>query len=277
MLYFILRPFVSFILYFFIKNRSIHGLSHLPENGPVLLAVNHPNSFLDAVIIACMLKRRVWSLARGDVFKKKTAGKILSSLFMLPIHRISEGRENMTENDKTFDKCLELFRMGEIVLIFSEGICKNQTSLLPLKKGTARLALSSWKSGVDLKVIPIGITYNTFNTFGKIVNINMGAAIEKKSFDLETEEANFIKQFNHHLTTKMTSLQDWDFSKKLTLYSIIYWIAYLFQFPIYIIATKISQKITKGSVFYDSIVLGILIALLPIYWFILTITSYYLN
>ncbi len=240
------------------------------------MAVNHPNSFLDAVIIACLLKRRVWSLARGDVFKKKTARNILSSLFMLPIHRISEGRENMSANDKTFSRCLGLFQMDEIVLIFSEGICKNQNHLLPLKKGTARLALSSWKSGVPLKVIPVGITYNTFNTFGKVVNINMGEAIEANIFDVSTDESSFIKQFNQVLSSQMTALQNWHFSSKSSFYSIIYWIAYPFQLPIYSIASILSQKITKGSVFYDSIVLGIIIALLPIYWLVWGIIIYFI-
>ena len=48
MTYPIVRFCVRFVLGFFIKRKHIIGLSNVPSEGPVLLAVNHPNSFLDA-------------------------------------------------------------------------------------------------------------------------------------------------------------------------------------------------------------------------------------
>ena len=68
----------------------------LKEKGPLLLACNHPNSFLDAVILDILFEQPVWSLARGDAFSGKTINKILTAVKILPVYRTSEGVENGT-------------------------------------------------------------------------------------------------------------------------------------------------------------------------------------
>ena len=56
----------------------------LKKQGPLLLASNHPNSFLDAVILDILFEQPIWSLARGDVFKNKFISRILTSLKNVP-------------------------------------------------------------------------------------------------------------------------------------------------------------------------------------------------
>ena len=152
----------------------------LQIEGPLLIASNHPNSFLDAVIIATVFNKPVYSLARGDVFTNKFYSKILQSLNILPVYRISEGAENLEHNYSTFDDCKKLFKNNGIVLIFSEGSCSNEWHLRPLKKGTARLAFSCWQDNIPLNILPVGINYNSFRSFGKIVKLNFGNIISEK-------------------------------------------------------------------------------------------------
>src|SRR5688572_19662842 len=125
----------------------------LEEKGPLLLACNHPNSFLDSVILDTLFKEPVWSLARGDVFKKPFYIKLLGKLKILPVYRTSEGVENLSENYKTFDACIDLFKKDALVTIFSEGKCINEWHLRPLKKGTARLAVRAWEENIPLRVL----------------------------------------------------------------------------------------------------------------------------
>ncbi|WP_394994572.1 1-acyl-sn-glycerol-3-phosphate acyltransferase [Emticicia sp.] len=266
MLYYTLRPFVTFILKLCIKHISISGLENIPKSGAVILASTHSNSFFDAVLLGCTIDRRVWSLARGDVFKKNWAKKILSSLFMLPVYRLSEGKEHLGDNDDTFNRCIELFQKGEIVLIFSEGICVNQTKLLPLKKGTARLAQKAWYDGMELTVIPVAISYDTIIGFGKKINLNIGKPIEKNDFQTVSEDGFFLKLFNDVLTEKINILIDRTFPKVSFLQSPWFYISSIIDFPANKIACIISKKLTKGIVFFDSITLGLLIVLLPLYW-----------
>src|SRR5690606_20270990 len=113
----------------------------------------------------------IWSLARGDVFKKKWAQKILHALKILPVYRVSEGVENLSSNYDTFNACIELFKQNGLVLIFSEGKCINEWHLRPLKKGTARLAMSCWKQQIPLRVLPVGINYSSFREYGKNISL----------------------------------------------------------------------------------------------------------
>ncbi|MBS1654119.1 MAG: 1-acyl-sn-glycerol-3-phosphate acyltransferase, partial [Bacteroidetes bacterium] len=87
----------------------------LKLKGPLLLACNHPNSFLDAIILDVLFDQPVYSLARGDVFKKPFYIRLLTALKILPVYRTSEGVENLSENYKTFDACLDIFKKKGIV------------------------------------------------------------------------------------------------------------------------------------------------------------------
>lgn len=277
MLYYIFRPYVTFLFKFFIKKITITGLDNIPKSGAVILAATHANSFLDAAIIGCTIERRMWSLGRGDIFRKKIANKILSSFFMLPIHRLSEGKEHLRGNDETFDRCIDLFKQGEIVLIFSEGICKHQTKLLPLKKGTARLAQQAWKEGIDLTIIPIGITYDTFFSFGKIINMNVGKGIGKTELENISEDVIFLKNFNDLLTEKINKCLNWNFPKVDFMQSPVFSLGAVIHFPANYLSGFISRKITKGSVFFDSIRLGAMIVVYPLYWLIVGCLICYLS
>lgn len=139
----------------------------LQQQGPLLIAANHPNSFLDAIIISSLFKLPVYSLARGDAFASNFITKVLRSFNMLPVYRLSEGTENLEYNYATFNSCEKLFQKNKIVLIFSEGNCINEWHLRTLKKGTARLVLNAWQNNIPLKIIPLGINYSSFRFFGK--------------------------------------------------------------------------------------------------------------
>lgn len=270
MLYSILRPFVNFILKFFIKKITITGLENIPKSGALMLASTHANSFFDAFVLHCFgLNRRVWSLTRGDVFKKNWVKKILSSLLLIPVHRLSEGKEYMNDNDQSFDRCIELFKQGEVILIFSEGISTYQTKILPLKKGTARLAKKAQIDGIDLTIIPVTITYDSFANFGKVINLNIGTNIMEIDFSPSLDEGAFLKKFNEALAEKLNNLLNSNFQKVGFWQSPIFALLYVAHFPVVHLALFISKKLTKGSVFFDSVAAGLMVVLLPIYWAIL--------
>ena len=107
----------------------------LLQKGPILLACNHPNSFLDGVILTTLFDAPVYSLARGDAFKNSRVNKLLRGIKLLPVYRTSEGVENLEHNYTTFASCRQAFDEKSIVLIFSEGRCENEWHLRPLRKG----------------------------------------------------------------------------------------------------------------------------------------------
>ena len=150
MLYRCLKIIARLAMVIFCRKVIINKPGILKTKGPLLLACNHPNSFLDGVILDTLFDQPLYSLARGDVFKKAFYSKLLTALKLLPVYRTSEGVENLITNYDTFENCKDIFRKKGIVIIFSEGKCINEWHLRPLKKGTARLALSSWSENIPL-------------------------------------------------------------------------------------------------------------------------------
>jgi hypothetical protein len=125
---------------------------------------------------------------------------------MLPVYRPSEGVENLSENYKTFDSCIDLFKQREIVLIFSEGLCENEWHLRPLKKGTARLAYKCQQENIPLKILPVGINYSSFKRFGKNLFVNFGTIFTANDFDKNLSDGAWNQVFNNKLQQELSPL-----------------------------------------------------------------------
>lgn len=206
MLYAILKVIVRLAANIFCRKIIINNRKLLKENGPMVLACNHPNSFLDAVIMDILFEKPVWSLTRGDAFLNSSVTKLFYKLKMLPVYRMREGVENLSENYKTFDECMELFKKGEIILIFSEGLCVNEWHLRPLKKGTARLAYKCLQENIPLKILPVGINYSSYKRFGKNLFINFGNVFSVNEFDKDLSDGSFNQLFNYKLQSELKPL-----------------------------------------------------------------------
>ena len=260
----------------------------LEQHGPLLLAANHPNSFLDAIILDSLFKSPVVSLARGDAFAGKFFTKILTSFNMLPVYRVSEGVENLENNYSTFDSCIQLFKKNKIVLIFCEGRCINEWHLRPLKKGTARLAFDAWEKDIPLKILPLGINYSSFRFFGKNLWLNFGKILTKDDFDLTQSKGIFINDFNEKLKSQLKSLVveiDKNDTQKLRkiffipqpfLKKIMLFVPAVFGFIIHAPLYKAIHFITKNKSgdHYDSVMTGLLFFLFPLYVVVITLVIY---
>jgi 1-acyl-sn-glycerol-3-phosphate acyltransferase len=258
----------------------------LKRKGPLILACNHPNSFLDAAIIADLFKHPVYSLTRGDVFKKPFYRKLLTSLNMFPVYRTSEGAENININYETFTVCRQLFKKNGIVLVFSEGSCFNEWHLRPLMKGTARLAFSSWNENIPLEILPVGINYSSFRRFGKNLFINFGEIISKKDFDQNDTEGKKYQSFNQKLQEQLQQLvfeidkRDLPKQKQLlekrpsllskTFFFIPAVIGWLIHAPLFLPIKNFVIKRTSNNDHFDSILVALLLFFYPFYLILLT-------
>lgn len=154
-----------------------NGLCNVPKNGPVLIAANHPNSFLDAIIIACFINRPLHFLARSDVFKTKLADKILRRLNLIPIYRLQEGHSNLNKNEATFKECYKILDDNGAILIFVEGVSLTDFKLRPLKKGLARIAFGFAEKHnftSNCAIVPIALNYDRPTKFRSKINIGLG-------------------------------------------------------------------------------------------------------
>lgn len=271
-------------IHFYCKNIRINKPELLKLKGPVLIAANHPNSFLDAIILATLFQQPIYSLARGDAFINKVVNRILESFHMLPVYRASEGVENLEHNYTTFEAVAQLLSQNKIVLIFSEGRCINEWRLRPLKKGTARLALNAWSHQMPLKVLPCGINYSSFRHFGKKVIINLGTLIENEGLDIKELNGLAIKDFNRKLENQLQQLVyeiplgDKEKLEEVFKVKTPAWeqlllflpaaIGYVLHFPLYFMAYKVAA--IRNDDHYDSILVALLFLTYPLYILICT-------
>ena len=206
MLYSILKVIVRLAAKIFCRKIIINKPELLNEKGPMILACSHPNSFLDAVLMDILFEQPIWSLTRGDAFLNKRITNLFYKLKMLPVYRPSEGVENLSENYKTFDSCIELFKRDQIVLIFSEGLCVNEWHLRSLKKGTARLAYKCQQENIPLKILPVGINYSSFKRFGKNLFVNLGNIFMANDLDKNLSDGVWYQVFNNRLQEELRPL-----------------------------------------------------------------------
>lgn len=259
--------------------------------GPLLLAANHPNSFLDGIVMATLFKNPVYSLARGDVFRNKNIANVLRRMFMLPVYRTTEGVENLTHNYTTFASCRKIFEQNGIVLMFSEGGTKNEWHLRPLRKGTARLAITAWNNGIDLMVVPLSLNYSSFRKFGKVLHIYFGDPLIPNAIinlDTEGKQLNeFNIQLRQQLKTFTYEIDNDDRRKRKQIFfvssNLIKTILLLLpgiiglvvHAPLYL-AVLIFTNVFFNNDHYDSIVISLLVLLYPLYLLILTVLVFLL-
>ncbi len=165
-------------------------------------------------------------------------------------------------------------------MIFSEGRCVNEWHLRPLKKGTARLAVSTWEKGIDLQVVPVGFNYSAFRVFGKNVHINFGKPLKKEEvLNHETEGTQLI-YFNQVLSAQLKELvyeipsKDKNTLKKKLYYNqgvikrfLLFFPALLgvvIHAPLYFAAKLITEKYFNND-HYDSVINGLLMLAYPLY------------
>ena len=259
------------------------------HQGPVLLASNHSGSFFDAVVIGAIMKQPIFTLTRGDVFKKKAAAFWLRQIKLIPVFRGSEGRQYVKNHDVTVQEGHDAMKGGGAVIVFSEGICVNEWRLRPLGKGTARMAYQVWHGNDPLKnmgVVPTGVNYEHFRGPGKRVSLQFGDAILINDIKTNPEEyERWLREFNDLLEQKM-SREVWsipaDISKveqKQRLNTLfgdcplppngnafqnaIGWFGRAIHKPIYNFFEGKAAKLTARTVFYDSVLFGMLMYLYP--------------
>lgn len=247
---------------------------------------------MDGIVYGILFESPLWSLARGDVFITKPVKKILMKLRLLPVYRITEGSSNLPANYETFRECVSLFENDALVLIFSEGITINEWRLRSLRKGTARLALQSWKAGIDLKVLPVGINYDSFSRFGKTIHVNLGEPISRKTIDENQSEGNQILSFNEALRSQMQDLVyeigERDDHRKRAIFgeqpvfprlllALPALIGFVLHAPFYYFLKALLSIKFRGSDHFDAVFTSLLVIFYPAYIFIFILAAFWMT
>ncbi|MBS1644923.1 MAG: 1-acyl-sn-glycerol-3-phosphate acyltransferase [Bacteroidetes bacterium] len=136
------------------------GMEQIDNGGATIILANHTASFMDAMLVACFVRRKVHFFTRGDVFGNPYANRLMRHLGMLPIYRMVDGKDMLQHNESSNSEAAAILKGGGAVLIFCEGISDVAPVLKPLKKGPFRLAASLIaEQDMAIALIPLGINY----------------------------------------------------------------------------------------------------------------------
>ncbi|MDQ3192414.1 MAG: 1-acyl-sn-glycerol-3-phosphate acyltransferase [Bacteroidota bacterium] len=185
MFYRFLKIIVRVAAGIYYRRIQVKGLENIPLNRPVLFTSNHPNAFMDAIVLTLFFPRRTYSLARSDVFDKAFKRKIMEYFRIMPIYRIQDGADQLHKNTEIFEKCHSLLNKKDAILIFPEGICVQERRLRKLRKGLARIAFGSMEVAdfkMDLCIVPVGINYTKPAKRGGELFLNISPPIEVEHY-----------------------------------------------------------------------------------------------
>lgn len=189
-------------LLLFCRRKLVSGTALKKLEGPAIIASNHPNSMMDAILIACQCKQPVHFTIRSDMFKNPLFRFLLQHLNGVPVYRASEAKEQLRENFATFSKCRDILLNNGIIIIFSEGVTLHDWKLKPFKSGTARLvhyALEEPTLQQKLQVAAVGLTYSDYQYIGKTVIIQSAPVFKPVQRVISTSDGEWKKEFNETL------------------------------------------------------------------------------
>lgn len=219
MIWHLIRYLVSFSIPAFYKRIEGKNAHHvLKSKGPAIIAMNHPNAFMDPVCFTWVTYPvKVRYMARGDAFKPGLATFLLEQLGIVPIFRLRDGgKEGLQKNDESYKRVYRLLNRNKKIIIFAEGLCIQERRLRPLKKGVARMVFGAYEEipNKDLVVIPVGVNYSNPSLFRSKLFYNIGEPIKINDFASYYKENpkktynDFLKLLTHKMQQLVTHIED---------------------------------------------------------------------
>lgn len=202
------RLWVKVGLHLYFRKIKVYGLENVPQDKPVLFLGNHQNALLDVLLIGIDCNRDPWFLTRSDVFNKKVLSAIFEIFQMIPIYRIRDGRKSLKNNQAVFDRCSQLLRESQAILMFPEANHNLKRRVRPLSKGFTRILFSALEQepDIDIRIVPIGLNYKDAIRFPDKVSLFFGKNISVKDLYDATDEKGSIDRIKKEVSDCMKTL-----------------------------------------------------------------------
>lgn len=191
---------------------QIHGEENIPTDGALLLAANHCNTLMDALVILRAYKRQTVFGARADIFNKPFIARLMYFVRILPMVRQRDGLRNVLKNKDTQESIVETLENNVRFCMFPEGTHRAKHSLKTLGKGVFRAALAAnEKFGTEkpVYILPIGLEYGDYFRYRSTSLVNYGKPINVTEFvkDLDLDnEAQVMDALRKELSSRMSEL-----------------------------------------------------------------------
>src|SRR5713101_4669223 len=82
--YALVRSVARFWVWFFFRRVGVRHPERVPTNGGVLLCINHPNNFIDSLVVGAAVPRKVHYLATAALFRNTLLARFLLRMGAIP-------------------------------------------------------------------------------------------------------------------------------------------------------------------------------------------------
>jgi glycerol-3-phosphate O-acyltransferase/dihydroxyacetone phosphate acyltransferase len=169
------RLVARFWLWFLFKSVDVRHPERVPASGPILLCVNHPNNFIDSLLVGGAVRRKVHYLATAAMFRNRLMARFLLACGAIPVYRKQDDPDKMDRNLDTFSACFAAFARGRLVAIYPEGTTHAEVRVQRIKTGAARIALGYEADHPgELQMIPVGLSFEARKSFRSRVLVSFG-------------------------------------------------------------------------------------------------------
>lgn len=149
-------------LHWFYADIVIVDRERIPHDGPLLVAMNHQNALVDALLAMWAVPRDVRITAKATIGANPLGALLVRSLGIVSLRRSADegATVDRSRNEQAFASIEDALRHGEAVLMFPEGRSHSEPGIAPLKTGLARAAFRARASGIrDIRIVPIGAAF----------------------------------------------------------------------------------------------------------------------
>ncbi len=185
MLYEILKIIFQISLKVFFRSIKVKNKHLIPKEGPMIVVSNHPNTFMDPLVVATQVQAQVYFLANSSIFSTPWASWLFKKLHMIPIQRKIDVPNDHIDNAQIFQQCYHFLAEGGTLLVFPEGTSVRERRLRKLKTGTARIALGAEASkdfSINLRIVTFGLNYTKPESFRSDVLVVVDEPIQVADF-----------------------------------------------------------------------------------------------
>lgn len=179
------RLIVRIALRIFFRKIEVTNLEALPKKGPMIVAANHPSTFMDASVVGCFLHQKPRFLVKGSLFKTTFSNWLLTNMRAIPVQRAQDSPDGKVDTSFLFSKCFERLADGDTILIFPEGVSVHGRQLHKIKTGAARIALGAEAANdfnLGMKIVTIGLNYSNPRLFRSDLYLTIKEPIEVKDW-----------------------------------------------------------------------------------------------
>ena len=193
---------ISFYIFFkLFLGLRVAGSENIPVKGAFIIVANHA-SYLDPMLLISTIRRRLYFIARKQLFNFTFLGWVIRNVGTIPLKR--SGRDM-----QALKKALEILKRNESLVIFPEGTRSKNKQLKKPRPGVGMLVA---RSKVPVIPVYIGGTFDAMPRGVKTlkrhkVTVQIGAPVEYESLFNSYRNKDRYHRIAEDIMMKMSELE----------------------------------------------------------------------